>query len=112
MRVSPVSLLGCIFSCVFKCVLSINTRASREELYTYMCASLVSLLACIFSRMLSLAFEQHVNFQKSITEMNVSLMHASVKFRLSCTVCCQNVIWQLVCTSKLMFYYAIYYGLK
>ena len=46
----------------------------------------VSLLACIFSHVLLIALEQHTSFQKNVTEANANLMHACVKFRLSCTV--------------------------
>ena len=52
----------------------------------YLRVSPVSLLACIFSRLLSLALEQHASFQKNATETNASLMRVRVKFRLSCTV--------------------------
>ena len=54
--------------------------------FMYVCVSPVNLLACIFSGVLSLALKQHMSFRKSATEMNVSLIQASVKFRLSCTV--------------------------
>ena len=83
--VSPVSLLVCIFSHVFKRVLKVK-HPNCMQVAIYMGASPVSLLACIFSRVLSLALKQHASFRKNANEMNVSLMHACVKFRLSYTV--------------------------
>ena len=59
---------------------------SCTEVAIYVRASPASLLVCIFSCVLSLATEQHASFQKNITEMNVSLIRACVKFRLSCTI--------------------------
>ena len=62
----------------------------------YARASPVSLLVCIFSRVLSLALEQHASFRKNVTEMNASLMCACVKFRLSCTIFNQSYKVQIM----------------
>ena len=52
----------------------------------YVRASLANLLECIFSNVISQALEQHASFLKSFTEMKASMLHLSVKFRLSCNV--------------------------
>ena len=83
--VSPVSLLVCIFFRMFKHVLKAK-RLSCTQVAIHMRALPVSLLVCIFSRLLSLAFQQHASFQRNVTEMNMSLVCASVKFRLSYTI--------------------------
>ena len=78
MRVSTVSLFVCIFSLVLKQVLNIkHPNCTRRTIYVH--ALPVSLLACIFSRALSLAIKQHSSCRKKINEMNASLMRVSVK---------------------------------
>ena len=83
--VSPVSLLVCIFFRMFKHVLKAK-RLSCTQVAIHMRALPVSLLVCIFPRLLSLALQQHASFRRNITEMNMSLVCASVKFRLSYTI--------------------------
>ena len=83
-----------ILLCVLKHILYVkHLSCTRGNICVH--AEQVRLLVYISSHVLSPTLEQHASFRKNFTEMNASLLHASVKFRLGCialanTYCATN----------------------